>query len=150
MVCLGMCRVLYSGVSPLRHTRTQRTETLTFHPGCRLLGAVAVALPTTFWFLSSGQKADKHNDHEQQRALRSSHPGIINTPHKDIETKADGSDSDLPEDAPNRPDNREKVCRLEPMNSASHIPYLGADHEYHQIEKKLAQKPATKRVDPMK
>lgn len=71
---------------------------------------MAVALPTTFWLLSSGQKADKHNDHEQQKALRSSHPGIMNTPHKDIETKADGSQSELPEDAPNRPDNREKVC----------------------------------------
>ncbi|KAI7775716.1 hypothetical protein LA080_006445 [Diaporthe eres] len=102
-------------------SRTEGTSGLPW-----LIGAIAVVLPTTFWFLSSGQKADKHNDHEQQRALRSSNPGIINTPHKDIETKADGSDSELPEDAPNRPDNREK------------------------IEKKLAQKPATKRVDPMK
>jgi hypothetical protein len=71
---------------------------------------VAISLPTAFYFLSSGQKADKHNDHEQQRALRASHPGIINTPHKDIETKADGpQSSELPADAPNRPDNREKV-----------------------------------------
>jgi hypothetical protein len=96
-------------------TLTPRARTLTAHTGFRLLGALAVGLPTTFWFLSSGQKADKHNDHERQRALRSSHPGIINTPHKDIETKADGSDSELPADAPNRPDNREKVRRLEPL-----------------------------------
>ncbi|KAJ0117049.1 hypothetical protein J7T55_003465 [Diaporthe amygdali] len=102
-------------------SRTEGTSGLPW-----LIGAVAVILPTTFWFLSSGQKATHHNDHDQQKALRSSHPGIMNTPHKDIETKADGSDSDLPEDAPNRPDNREK------------------------IEKKLAEKPATKRVDPMK
>ncbi|KAG8158707.1 hypothetical protein KVR01_011150 [Diaporthe batatas] len=102
-------------------SRTEGTNGLPW-----LIGAVAVALPTTFWLLSSGQKADRHNDHEQQKALRSSHPGIMNTPHKDIETKADGSQSELPEDAPNRPDNRER------------------------IEKKLSEKPATKRVDPMK
>lgn len=131
-------------------TTTRRVPTLTFHTGLRLIGAVAVVLPTTFWLLSSGQKADKHNDHEQQRALRASHPGIINTPHKDIQTKADGSESDLPEDAPNRPDNREKVCRLGPLNLAQRIPCQGADYGYHQIERKLSEKPATKRVDPMK
>lgn len=112
----------------LNETVTPRVQTLTAHTGIRLLGAVAVALPTTFWFSSSGQKADKHNDHEQQRALRSSHPGIINTPHKDIETKADGSDSELPEDAPNRPDNREKVCRLEPLSPVSHALCPDIDH----------------------
>lgn len=110
-----MCRFLnrvsflplsHISVEKLRH----RAQILTFHTELRLIGAIAVVLPTTFWLLSSGQKADKHNDHEQQRALRSSHPGIINMSHKDIETKADGSDSDLPEDAPNRPENREKVC----------------------------------------
>lgn len=74
-----------------------------------------MVLPTTFWLLSSGQKADRHNDHDQQKALRSSHPGIMNTPAKDIQTKADGSDSELPEDAPNRPDNRERVRPLEPL-----------------------------------
>lgn len=103
------CPVFPCYISPLE-ALTHRAQTLTFRAGSRLIGAIAVVLPTTFWFLSSGQKADKHNDHEQQRALRSSHPGIINTPHKDIETKADGSDSELPEDAPNRPENREKVC----------------------------------------
>lgn len=91
-------------------TCTTSTQMLINHTVLRLIGAIAVVLPTTFWLLSSGQKADKHNDHEQQKALRSSHPGILNTPHKDIETKADGLESDLPEDAPNRPDNREKVC----------------------------------------
>lgn len=85
------------------------TQILTFHAVFRLIGAIAVILPTTFYFLSSGQKADKHNDHDQQKALRSSHPGIMNTPLKDIEAKADGSDSELPEDEPNRPENRERV-----------------------------------------
>lgn len=119
--------VLYiEGLS--NETIKPRIQTLTASTGTRLLGAVAVALPTTFWFLSSGQKADKHNDHEQQRALRSSHPGIINTPHKDIETKADGSDSELPADAPNRPDNREKVSRLKSLGSVLHTLYQDSDH----------------------
>lgn len=115
MDCHGMCRFL-NVVSSLSmptyslETLTHRAQTLTFPTGFRLIGAIAVVLPTTFWLLSSGQKADKHNDHDQQKALRSSHPGIMNTPLKDIETKADGSDSELPEDAPNRPENREKVC----------------------------------------
>lgn len=100
-----------------RDTQTQSPDT-DIDTGRRLIGAVAIVLPTTFWLLSSGQKADKHNDHEQQRALRAAHPGIINTPHKDIQTKADGSESELPEDAPNRPDNREKVCRPDFLNSA--------------------------------
>lgn len=104
MVCAVPCvECLFIG------TLKKVTQILTFHTVFRLIGAIAVVLPTTFYFLSSGQKADKHNDHEQQKALRSSHPGIMNTPLKDIEAKADGSDSELPEDAPNRPENRERV-----------------------------------------
>lgn len=95
-------------------------------PSHRAIGAVAVIVPTSLWFLTRGHpEGIKHNDHDAQKGLHTAHTtvekskypagrvggklhgidDVVTTRHEDV-------DSDLPHDALNHPVNREKVGQL--------------------------------------
>ncbi|KAJ4414706.1 hypothetical protein N0V82_007757 [Gnomoniopsis sp. IMI 355080] len=100
------------------------------------IGIVAVVVPGSLYLLNSKQEHIQHNDHEGQKSIhgtltkveKSKKPGGGKLLGVDdvVTTKPEDVDHHLPADAPNHPVNREKM------------------------ETAMRQKPASKRVDPIK
>lgn len=72
---------------------------------------VAAAL----YYLSTNQKDVEKSDQKGQMSYRTDKPGIHDVSVKDLDTRKDPSQSDLPNDAPNNPANLEKVCGIHPF-----------------------------------
>lgn len=93
-----------------------------FFFACRAIGAVAVVVPTSLWFLNRGHDGVKHNDHDAQKGLhtrltaveKSKYPagrvgGTLQGIDEVVVTRPEDVESHLPRDALNHPVNREKV-----------------------------------------
>lgn len=78
-----------------------------------LVGA-ALAVPAAFYFIQTNQSNKGKDNHDAQKRIRGSDPDAHNKSFKDMPSKSDPNDSDLPNDAPNNPANKEKVSRSVP------------------------------------
>lgn len=74
-----------------------------------MIGGVLIGVGGAFYLIRDKQPNVDKSDHAGQASIRTDTPNIAQMNTKDIPAEANANESELPNDAPNNPENKEKV-----------------------------------------